>query len=190
MISLARPGSGERGSAAGRKKRPAGKRGVCFAPRLEALEDRTLLSWATVASMPTPRSNLAAALAPDGRIVALGGFGLTRPPPQPPLATAEAYTISSNLWASSLPLIEASAGLAAATTGTDGRIYAIGGAVLGGPTNTSFAGLTNFVQAFSPATNTWQLVANLPTPRANLAAATGTDGRIYAIGGNASFGPT
>src|SRR5438270_207109 len=164
MISLARPGSGERGSAAGRKKRPAGKRGVCFAPRLEALEDRTLLSWATVASMPTPRSNLAAALAPDGRIVALGGFGLTRPPPQPPLATAEGYSISTNLWASSLPLVEASAGLAA-VTGMDGRIYAIGGTVLGGPTNMSFAGPTNFVQAFSSASNTWQIVANLPTAR-------------------------
>src|SRR5437016_2378253 len=169
MIFLAWRARGHRVSPGGRQ-RPAGKRGLCYTPpRLEALEDRTLLSWTTLTSMPTPRSNLAAALAPDERILALGGFGLTRPPPQPPLTTAEGYTIGTNLWASSLPLVEASAGLAA-VTGMDGRIYAIGGTVLGGPTNMSFAGPTNFVQAFSSATNTWQIVANLPTARSNLAA--------------------
>ncbi|HEV3085290.1 MAG TPA: kelch repeat-containing protein, partial [Gemmataceae bacterium] len=189
MIFLTRLAGGERQSAAGRKQRPTGKRGLCFTPRLEALEDRTLLAWATVTSMPTPRSNIAASLAADGRIFALGGFGLTLPPPQPPLATAEAYTVNTNLWASSLPMIQPSAGLAAVTE-TDGRIFAIGGATLGGPSNTSIAGLTNFVQAFSPATNTWQFVANMPTARSFLAAAVGPDGRIYAIGGNAAFGPT
>ena len=176
-------------AAAANAPRPSRKHNLRFAPHLESLEDRTLLAWATLTSMPTQRSNLAAALAPDGRILALGGIGPTQSPPQPPLTTAEAYTVATNLWASALPMIQPSTALAAAT-GPDGRIYAIGGAVLGGPNNMSFSTPTNFVQAFSPATNTWQMVANLPTARSFLAAATGPDGRIYAIGGNANFGPT
>jgi len=171
------------GNRAERKHRPPGLR---RAPHLEALEDRTLPSWTTVTSMPTPRSNLAAALAPDGRIFALGGIGLA---PQQPLTTAEAYSTNANLWGSSLPMIVASAGLAAAT-GTDGRIYAISGATLGGPTNMSFSGPTAFVEAFSATAGTWQLAAFLPTPRFNLAAAAGPDGRIYALGGTANTGPT
>lgn len=39
------------------------------------------------------------------------------------------------------------------------------------------------VQVFDPRRNDWTDAADLPTPRTHLAAATGTDGRIYAIGG-------
>ena len=39
------------------------------------------------------------------------------------------------------------------------------------------------VEAYNPATNSWSTVASLPTPRLLLAAATGKDGRIFAIGG-------
>ena len=157
MISLARPGSGERGSAAGRKKRPAGKRGVCFAPRLEALEDRTLLSWATVASMPTPRSGLAAVTGPDGRIYAIGGLDILRSPE--PLATVEAYMVATNTWTTvaSLPTPRQ---LLAAAVGPDGRIYALGGAdAAGNPLHT--------VEAYSIITNTW--AAALPLVRELLA---------------------
>src|SRR5205085_3667898 len=44
----------------------------------------------------------------------------------------------------------------------------------------------------TPATNTWASLAPMPTGRGGLAAATGPDGRIYAIGGvnnnNVTFG--
>jgi N-acetylneuraminic acid mutarotase len=189
MFSHWRRGTVQSSAVAAKPPHPSRKRHLRFAPHLEWLEDRTLLSWTTVTSMPTQRSNLAASVAPDGRILALGGIGPTQQPPQPPLTTAEAYTVTTNLWASALPTIQPSTALAAAT-GPDGRIYAIGGAILGGPNNMSFSTPTNFVQAFSPTANTWQMVANLPTARSFLAAATGPDGRIYAIGGNASFGPT
>jgi N-acetylneuraminic acid mutarotase len=71
----------------------------------------------------------------------------------------------------------------AAATGPDGRIYAIGGA-LGGPG----VGDTNSVEAYTPGTNSWATVASMPTARAGFAAATGPDGRIYAIGGNHGSG--
>jgi N-acetylneuraminic acid mutarotase len=67
-----------------------------------------------------------------------------------------------------------------AATGSDGRIYAIGGDDL-------LKGLYNdyldTVAAYGPATNSWTAVAPMPTPREQLAAVAGRDGRIYAIGG-------
>ena len=39
------------------------------------------------------------------------------------------------------------------------------------------------VDAYNPTTNTWRTVAPLPTARSGLAAETGADGTIYAIGG-------
>src|SRR5207253_421938 len=41
----------------------------------------------------------------------------------------------------------------------------------------------NDMQAYDPRTNTWSVVAPMPTARYVLAAARGGDGRIYAIGG-------
>ncbi len=69
--------------------------------------------------------------------------------------------------------------LLAAATGSDGRIYAIGG--YNGGTLTT-------VEAYDPATDHWEAVAPMPTARERLAAATSPDGRIYAIGGYNSYG--
>ena len=71
--------------------------------------------------MPTPRRWLAATAGADGRIYALGGFqnsGL--------LATVEAYTPSTDTWAT-LASMSTSREWPAAATGADGRIYAVGG---------------------------------------------------------------
>jgi hypothetical protein len=39
------------------------------------------------------------------------------------------------------------------------------------------------VEAYTPSTNSWARVTSLNIPRSGLAAAEGSDGRIYAIGG-------
>src|SRR5262249_26485077 len=80
------------------------------------------------------------------------------------------------------PWSQPAPGLETVALGPDGRIYAIGGA-----TTTGFA--LNTVEAYTPATNTWTTLDNLPTPRKGLAAATGPDGRICAIGGSTTAGP-
>lgn len=85
--------------------------------------------------------------------------------------TAEATTGS---WTTVAPMPTGRLALAA-TTGSDGTIYAIGGE--GG-------GTKDVVESYQPTSNTWTSVSSLPTPRYALAAATGTDGTIYAIGGN------
>jgi N-acetylneuraminic acid mutarotase len=65
----------------------------------------------------------------------------------------------------------------AGATGSDGRIYAIGGFDESGQ-------IVGSVRAYDPADNTWAEVAPMPTPRMGLAAAVGANGTIYAIGGN------
>jgi N-acetylneuraminic acid mutarotase len=139
-------------------------------------------SWATVASMPTARYGLAAATGLDGRIYAIGGDTASpgTSPGSGPLTTVEAYTPGTNSWATVAPMPTARLQLAAAT-GPDGRIYAIGG-VNGGNGSPSL----NTVEVYTPSTNSWATVASMPTARAGLAAATGPDGRIYAVGDTGS----
>jgi hypothetical protein len=68
----------------------------------------------------------------------------------------------------------ARAGLATAKV-PDGRIVAIGGENAGG--------ISGVVEIYDPVANSWSAGSSITTPRANLGAATGNDGRIYAIGG-------
>ena len=45
------------------------------------------------------------------------------------------------------------------------------------------SGVSTNAYAYDPRTNTWSTLASMSTPRGSLAAATGPDGRIYAVGG-------
>lgn len=132
-------------------------------------------TWATVASMPAPRAEMAAVLGADGRIYILGGEnGL-----QGVDSTVFAYTPSSNTWTTLSSMPTARYGLAAAV-GPDGTIYVIGGIQSLGPVTT--------VEAYHPTSDSWTTVAGLPQGISGLAAVTGPDGRIYAIGGFSSPG--
>jgi hypothetical protein len=148
-------------------------RRLVYKPRLEALEERTVLSsWSEVAPLPTSRRSLGAAAGVDGRIYAIGGFDDNFGS----VNTVEALTLSTSPnWSTVASLSTARERLAAAT-GRDGLIYAIGGL------NGSVA--LNTVEAYSPFTNSWSTVASLNTARADLATVVGADGRIYAIGGD------
>jgi N-acetylneuraminic acid mutarotase len=133
--------------------------------------------------MPTARAEFAAATGPDGRIYALGGVrhgkaGLDQAADF--LDVVEAYNPRTNTWTTVAPMHEPRAGLAA-VTGTDGRIYAIGGRTQD-PTAFSPMALAT-VEAYTPSTNTWSMVAPMLAPTSNFAAAVGTDGRLYAVGG-------
>ena len=79
-------------------------------------------TWTTVASMPTPRTALAAAVGPDGRIYAIGGDDTDGDP----VDTLEVYTPSANRWDTVASLPAALDGVAA-VSGLDGRIYVVGG---------------------------------------------------------------
>jgi len=124
--------------------------------------------------MSTTRYDLGAALGLDGRIYAVGGgcgsFCARN--------TVEAYDVYTNTWTPVAGMTSARAFLGVAT-GPDGRIYAVGGR-----TNADFThDYVSTVEAYDVYTNSWAPVASMSTNRILLAAATGRDGRIYAIGG-------
>jgi N-acetylneuraminic acid mutarotase len=149
-----------------------------FLNTVEAYDPATK-TWSTLAPLQTPRLGLAAATGRDGRIYVMGGQSAPQPP-GPFLVTpsVEAYDPAMNTWSAVAPMPTARVNLAA-TTGPDGRIYAIGGCTCGLPGNQTLP----TVEVYDPSTNRWSTAAPMPTPRADLAATTGPDGRIYAIGG-------
>jgi hypothetical protein len=77
---------------------------------------------------------------------------------------------------------------AAAATGPNGLVYVVGGN--DGTTGTA----SGAIEAYDPVMNKWTTgLRAMPTPRAMLAAATGPDGLIYAIGGTSdveAYNPT
>ncbi|GAC1576777.1 MAG: hypothetical protein NVS3B18_10590 [Candidatus Dormibacteria bacterium] len=136
----------------------------------------TAAGWTTVAPMSTGRTGLAATAGRDGRIYAIGGTPSSTIGPDN-TNIVEAYTPGTNGWVTVAPMPTARYGLAAAT-GSDGRIYAMGGATLANSGSVTF----NAVEAYTPGTKRWATVASMPAEGSGIAAATGSDGRIYAIG--------
>src|SRR5262245_34630402 len=65
------------GLFSGSFRRPSGSQTPNVRRRLEfeSLEERTLLSWSSLASLPTPRQHFAAVTGEDGKIYAIGGQG-------------------------------------------------------------------------------------------------------------------
>jgi N-acetylneuraminic acid mutarotase len=143
-------------------------------------------SWTSVAPMPTAREMLAAATGPDGRIYAIGGAYFDHAV-FVALNTVEAYAPSTDSWATIAPLPLPLYGMAAAT-GTDGRIYVMGGITSTVDNGVHTSAYTNAAEAYTPSTDSWAPVAPLPSPLSGMAAATGSDGRIYVIGGTTSPG--
>lgn len=94
--------------------------------------------------------------------------------PAAQLALSPPVSGSSSSWSAVASMPGPRSGLGAAT-GSDGRIYAVGG----------FDGEVSIakVGAYQPSSHSWSPVGPLSVPRAYLAAAAGGDGRIYAIGG-------
>jgi hypothetical protein len=105
-----------------------------------------------------------------GFVDALDGAGLF------PFAIAiSPGNAQSDTWTTVAPLPTARGGLAA-STGPDGKIYALGGFDGSGQP-------VNAVERYDLTQGTWTQAANLPTARHSLGAALGADGRIYALGG-------
>lgn len=86
--------------------------------------DPALNSWATLASLPTPRLLLSAIATSAGRIYAIGGSAAGGG------AAVERYDVFSDTWTSDTRLITSREGLGAALN-SDGLIYSVGGILIG-----------------------------------------------------------
>jgi len=129
-------------------------------------------SWASLAAMPTPRQEIAAA-ALRGHVWVIGGFGSTGEP----VATVESYDPASNTWTARPPVPEAVHHAAAVTI--DERLFVLGG-YGGGRVRWEPLGE---MWEWNDARGAWEARPPLPTPRGALAAAV-LNGRIHALGGS------
>jgi hypothetical protein len=121
--------------------------------------------------MSTPRAFHAAVTGLDGLIYAIGGYNS-----EGPVSTVEAYDPALNQWHTKALTFTGQA--LAAAVDPKGLIYAIGGVDSTGAMQAS-------VYSYDPAhpAAAWTEQYPLQTARDGLAAATGPDGLIYAIGG-------
>lgn len=116
-----------------------------------------------VASMAVPRSDHAAVLLKDGRVLVTGGVTTDGAE----TATAEIYDPASNTWAGAGTMDEARSGHTASLLG-DGRVLIAGGASL---------------EIYDPASGSFSLAGLLSPARKHHAAATLPDGRVVIAGG-------
>jgi N-acetylneuraminic acid mutarotase len=135
--------------------------------------------WSEGPSLPSPRSE-PSVFASGNRILAIGGYGSGCAQTN----TTFELKVVLHKWVLRAPMPTARRGAASAQL-PDGRIVIAGGSTQCGGEST----ITDAVEIYSPASNTWQTVAPLPVPIEFGAAATGADGRVYVTGGyNPAFG--
>ena len=139
--------------------------------------------WHPVASMSNPDSadaNTAATGDPNGNIYVAGGsdsLGYS-------YTDFSVYNPIANVWKSLAPLPQDTSN-AAAAAGPSGMVF-----VAGGFTDNGGPQIVSATYGYSPKRNIWIAEPSMPTAREYLAAATGPDGRIYALGGQDSHGNT
>jgi len=144
-------------------------------------------AWTVKKKMPTPTHHVMTAVL-DGKLYAFGGFKLPADVKAwQPTNYAWVYDPAQDSWKELAPMpTPRGAGQAVAV---GGKIYVIGGGSSnlpgnpGAPINPRTAQIVvGTVEAYDPATNTWETRAPMPTPRNHFLAAA-VDGKIYAIDG-------
>jgi N-acetylneuraminic acid mutarotase len=146
---------------------------------VEARGVRGAGTWHSVAPIPTPRGNSAAADL-DGSAYVAGGYATDGSTSD----VVEKYTPRTGRWTTSTKLPARVAAAGAASLGH--RLYVAGGYI---PIGDDEETVTASVIAFGPAKRNWTAVAPLPTARARLRLVA-AGGRLYAIGGQTAEGDT
>ncbi|MBI2077054.1 MAG: hypothetical protein HYT80_01600 [Euryarchaeota archaeon] len=133
-------------------------------------------NWTTRPALPTPRTELACAVA-GGKLYALGGFNAQAAP----IGLLEAYDLATTTWtrAADYPIAVHHLGLVA----HKGALYAFGG-----HTGTQVFVATNAAFRYDPATNAWTPETTLPRARGAFAIVLFGD-EAYLVGGTDSQRP-
>jgi hypothetical protein len=118
----------------------------------------TTINWSTVAAAPIGRHEGGSAVV-GGKLYAFGGYTDNT---FTPTARVDAYDPSTNTWQQRANLPVAATHMGVATDGTD--VYFAGGYPIGsGGTGQTFS--TAAVWKYSPSTDTWSSLPDLPAPR-------------------------
>lgn len=136
-------------------------------------------SWTGIAEIPTQRLYMAGVTGPDGLLYIMGGATGSS---LVTTSSVEAYNTTTGSWQTIADMPTPRARLAA-VTGPDGKIYALGGMTGYAPNSTDTETALATAERYNPATQAWESIAAMTTPRLNFAAAVGIDGRIYVFGG-------
>jgi N-acetylneuraminic acid mutarotase len=145
-------------------------------------------SWTELAPMPTSRGS-AQAVAVDGKIYVIGGAHANipqKPMTEPVWAgvpdivgrTVEEYDPATNTWRSRAPMQTGRNHFLAAAV--DGKIYAVNGRV--GAPFVTMSDVTDLVEAYDPATDSWTYKGRAPTRRGGVVG-DAYNGKIYVTGG-------
>lgn len=134
-------------------------------------------SWTNGTDMPTARSLLGVAKGPDGLIYAIGGYNGSV------LSVVEAYNPLTDTWTEKAPMPSPKVEFGL-ILGPDEKLYVIGGGISYG---NNIGPFFNTVEIYDSEIDTWIIPgwaeSAMPTPRKELSAALGNNGRLYAIGG-------
>ncbi len=131
------------------------------------------VTWTTKAQMPEPRSGSGISVL-NGKIYVVGGQDSNGGP----TLTLYEYDPATNTWATKAPMPDSY--YTTAATAVNNRIYAIGGLRWG-------AWFSNQTREYNFVTDSWTAKAPMPTGRDTEVVT--VNGKIYAIGGWAGWGP-
>ena len=120
--------------------------------------------------MGTPTRGPGIAVDQNGLIYVISGFSGSAD-----ITNVQVYNFSTNSWASGTP-IPTGIWMPGATTGTNGRIYVVGG-------ETSSGAASTLLQIYNSQTQAWSSGLPMSTARKQFQAVAAPDGLIYAIGG-------
>jgi N-acetylneuraminic acid mutarotase len=135
-------------------------------------------AWQLVTPTRTPVGFLAGTTASDGNFYAAGGEYLTNGVPTNDMGR---YNAATNTWTSLAPMPVAVFGHSMGAPAT-GKVYAVGGVVSCSAPNCT---VTNTLQIYDIASNTWTLGPSVPiTPGIEAAAAATFNGKLYLFGGD------
>ena len=131
-------------------------------------------TWETKASMPTPRSALAASVV-DGKIYVMGGYQFTRSYPGYNTTMNEVYDPETDTWTTKPSLPKGVTRTVSTAIGT--KIYLMGGATFG-------SDWSDFNQVYDTEKETWTSAKSVPTgiDGASGASLSSIDPKIYVLG--------
>lgn len=151
-------------------------------------------SWSRSGLLNTARSDPAAAVLADGRVLVAGGYYADLPanPPRRMLASSELFNPATGTWSRTGSLLEARYG-ASAVTLADGRVLIVGGwpivqngpAPLFGPLPTPLAS----AEVYDPETGRWSRAGELDLARTNFVLVALADGGALVAGGRVWLEP-